>query len=65
MRTITYCNGRNGAPLSNENIQYAIHKVIVEEEADSQNVTVGTYSQMPVTPNPQGENENVILTSEK
>ena len=29
-RTITYFNDRNGAPFSNEKIQYSIHRVVVE-----------------------------------
>ena len=41
-RTITYCNDSNYAPLSNDSIQYEIHKVIAEEESDAHNVTVGT-----------------------
>ena len=61
-RTIIDCTDHNGEQLSNENIQYAIHKVIAEEEADAHNVTVDTFSQ---TPNTQRENENTILTSEK
>ena len=65
MRTITDCSDRDGAPFSNENIQYAIHEVIVEEEADAQNVSVDNFIQTPVMTNTQGENENTILTSEK
>ena len=65
LRTITDCNDLNGALFSNEKIRDAIHRVIVEEEADLHNVTVDTFSQTPVVPNTQGENENTILTSEK
>ena len=61
-RTITYCNECNGAPLSNEKIQYAIHKFITEEEADTHNITVDTFRQ---TSNTQIENGNTILTSDK
>ena len=64
-RTITDLNGCNGAPLYNDNIRDAIHRVIVEDEADAHNVTVYTFSQIPVTPNTQGYNENTILTSKK
>ena len=61
LRTITDCNDHNGAPLSNEKIQDAINRLIVEEEADVQKVTVDNFSQTPVTPNTQGENENTIF----
>ena len=64
-RTITYCNYCNGATFLNDNIQYAIHRVIVEEEADAHNITVDTFSQTPITPNTQGKNKNMILTSKK
>ena len=50
-----------------EKIRQAIHKVISEEEADynnitldSHNVTANTFCQTPVTPNTQGENEKNI-----
>ena len=49
-------NDRNDAPLSNDDVLQAIHKVIAEEEADAHNITVDTFSQTPVTPNTQGEN---------
>ena len=42
-----------------------MHRVIVEEEAYDHNINVDTFNQKPVTPNKQGENENMILTSEK
>ena len=68
-RTITDCNDRNGAPLSNEKIIDTMHRVIVEEESDAHNITLDvhnvtadTFSQ---TPNTQKENENAILTIEK
>ena len=68
-RTITYCNDSNSAPLSNENIRYAIHRVIAEEKldvhnitSDTHNVTVDNFSQ---TSNTQREKKNTILTSEK
>ena len=64
-RTITECNDSNIAPLSNENMRDAINRVIVEEEANSHNVTMDNFSQTPVMPNTQGENENTTLTSEK
>ena len=32
---------------------------------DAHNITADTFSQMPVTPNTQGDNENAILTSER
>ena len=64
-RTITDCNYRNGAPFSNEKIPDEIRRGIVEEEVETHNVTVDTFSQSPVTPNTQGDNENTILTSEK
>ena len=57
--------------MSNENIRQAIRKFIAEEEADDRNknldahnVTVDTFYQTPVTTNTQGENGNLILTSE-
>ena len=64
-RTITDFNDPNGAPFSNDNIRDEIRRRIVEEEAETHNVTVDTFSQTPVTPNTQGDNENTILTSEK
>ena len=67
--TLIYYNDRNDVPLSNENFQQAIYKVIEEEELDahnitldSHNITVDTFSQ---TSNTQRENSNAILTSEK
>ena len=70
--TLVDYNDRNNAALSNENILQAIHKFIAEEEADayninsdSHNVTVDTFWQTHVTPNTQGDNNNVILTSER
>ena len=63
--TITECNDRNCATLSNDNIRDEIHRVIVEEEVDAHNITMDTFIQMPVTSNTQGENENKILTSQK
>ena len=65
LRTIIYFNDSNGAPLSNDNIWDAIHRVIVEEEADAHNVPVHNFSQTFVTPNTQGDNENKTLKSEK
>ena len=56
-------NDRNDAPLSNDDVIQAIHKIIAEEEAGAHNITADTFSQTPVTPNTQGENENTILTS--
>ena len=32
---------------------------------DTHNVTADIFSQMPITPNTHGENENEILTSER
>ena len=63
--TITDCNDRNGAPFSNDKIRYAIHRFIEEDKTNSHNVTVDTFIKTPLTPNEQGENENMILTSEK
>ena len=61
-RTITDFNDPNGAPFSNEKIQYAIHRVIEEEEtdahiiaSDAHKVTVDNSSQTTATPNVQGE----------
>ena len=54
--SITNFNNRNGAPLSNDNIQDAINIFIVEEESEAHNVTVYNFCQTPVTPNTQGEN---------
>ena len=65
LTTIKDCNDRNGAPLSNDKIQYSIHRFNVEEESDTHNVTVNTFYQTPIKPNIQGETENAILTSER
>ena len=50
--TLIDYNDRNGAPLYNDNIILAIHKVIKEKESDAhnitlndQNVTADTFSQ--------------------
>ena len=77
--TLVDYNDRNNAPWSNEKLWQAIHKYIEEEEVDGHNITLDdhnitssahnltadTFSQRPVTPNTQGENENAILTSER
>ena len=70
--TLVDYNDRNNAPFSNENILQAICKVRADEEADSRNitldahnVTVDNFCQMHVTPNTQGDNENLILTRER
>ena len=63
--TLVYYNDRNSVPLSKEKILQAINKVIAEKELDAQNVTADNFSQTPVTPNTQRENENAILTSER
>ena len=60
-KTLDNYNDLNDAPLSNDNIREAIHKVI-EEESDANNVTVDTFSH---TSNTQRENTNTIFTSEK
>ena len=62
---MTDCNDRNGEPFSNEKIQYEICIVIVEEEAEANNVTADTFCQTTKTPNIQGENANDILKSER
>ena len=59
--TIINYNDRIRSPLLNENIREAIHKVI-EEESDSNNVTADTFGH---TSNTQGENANMIFTSDK
>ena len=56
LRTVTDFNDHNGAPFSNENIKYAIHRVIVEEKVDDHKVTVDTFIQKTVIPNTQGDN---------
>ena len=63
--TITDCYDRNSLPFTNEKVQYAIHRVVVEEEVDAHNITLDTFSQTPVTLNTQVENENTIFASEK
>ena len=63
--TLVEYNDRKDAPFSNEKIKQAILQVIAEEEADPNNVTVGTFCQTPVMPNTQGDNESPILTSER
>ena len=50
-RTITDCTHRNGKQFSNVKICDAIHRAIVEEEADAHNITVDNFSQTPVSPN--------------
>ena len=64
-RNIIDCNDINGAPLFNENIRYEIHRVILEEEVEANNVNADNFCQMSVTPNTQGENENTIMISER
>ena len=44
LRTKEYCNNRNDAPLSNENIQKPIHKVIEEDELDAHNITLDDHN---------------------
>ena len=62
-QTLADHNDRNNAPLSNENIQEEIHKVMDEESIlDTNNATADTFSH---TSNTQRENANVIFTSEK
>ena len=70
--TLVNYNDRNDAPLFNENILKAMHKVIAEEESDAlnitsdaHNITADNFYHTPVMPNTQGENENTILTSER
>ena len=60
--TLIDYNGSNDAPLPNENIRYALHKVFDEEASDSHNVTADTFSQ---TSNTQIDNSNAILKNEK
>ena len=62
-RTIIYCNDINGAPFSNESIRYTILRVIVEEESEDHNVTMDTFCQSHITPNTQGDNANMVMTS--
>ena len=62
MRTVTYFNNRNDAPLSNKKIQEAIYKVIAKEESDTHTVTADTFNQLS---NTKKENAKAILTSEK
>ena len=64
-RTIKYCNDRNGAPLSNDNIRDVMNRVIIEEEAEAHNVTMDNFSKTPAMTNKKIENKNTILTSEK
>ena len=45
------CNDRNGATFFNEKIINAIRRVMVEEEAEANNVTVDNFSQILVTAN--------------
>ena len=70
--TLVDYNDRNDAPLSNENILKAMHKVIAEEESDAlnitldaHNITADTFFQTPATPNTQVDNINKIFTSER
>ena len=66
--TIIDYNDDNGAPLSNENIQDAIHKVIEEKELDAHNITLDAHNEtsdtFSQTSNTQRDNKNAILTSE-
>ena len=60
--TIPDYNDCKGAPLLNEKIRDAIHKVMEKEEAGEHNITVDTFSH---TLNTKRDNESMILTSEK
>ena len=64
-RTRTDYNDCNGAPFSNENIRDAIYIVNAEEESEAHNLCIDAFCRSPVITNTQGENENVILTSER
>ena len=62
----------NNAPLSNEKFRKERSTVISEMEAeeskiilDTNNVTMDNFCQSPVTANTQGENANIILTSDR
>ena len=62
-KTLTDFNDHNNAPLSNEKIQEAIHKVVDEESISyANNVSANTFSHTSVT---QRDNVNAIFTSEK
>ena len=70
-KTLVDSNDRNDASFSNEKIQQSIRKVIVEEDVDARNITLDAHNitednfcQKLVTPNTQGENENMIFVSE-
>ena len=61
--TLTDYNDRNNGPLSNKNIQEAVHKVMEKESIlDAHNVPADTFSH---TSNTQRDNANVLFTSEK
>ena len=64
-------NDRNNAPFSSEKLQQAIITVMAETEeeerniiSDSNNVTMNTFCQSPITTNTQGDNTNVVCTSD-
>ena len=68
-RTIINCNNRNDAPFYNEKIWYEIQRVIAEEEADANNITLDAHNvtvyTFSHTSNTQREKEKKILISEK
>ena len=62
LQTLVDHNDHHNAPFSNENLQQAVIKVMVEteeEERNANNVNMDTFCQSPVTKNIQIKNANV------
>ena len=53
---------RSSAPLSNERIQDALLRVILDLEVEVHNVTVDIFSHIPATLNAKQVNEDMVLT---
>ena len=64
LETLVNHNDHHNAPLSNENIQQAVSKVLAETEEEehkhnANNVTMDNFCQSPVTIHTQRKNSNV------
>ena len=62
LETLVDHNDHQNAPLSNEKLLQAVSKVTEEteeEERNTNNVTLGTLCQSPVTTNTQRKNSNI------
>ena len=70
--TLVDYNDHNDALLTNYKIWPKIRKVIAKEEVNASNITLDAHNvstdnfcQTPITPNTQGDNEKMILESER